>query len=74
MPAHALGNLEATDGQEWLLIDSVGDSHFLRGSQRHKYTHKLGLHARDLRFLDPKLSSSYPAAILDRPKAILVTL
>ncbi|MEW5320255.1 MAG: hypothetical protein WDW38_011339 [Sanguina aurantia] len=66
--------MDGLDGQEWMLIDNTGEAHSLRGSQRTKLTHRLGLHARDLRFLDPQLSSSYPAAILDRPKAILVTL
>lgn len=39
-----------------------------------RQAHKYGLQTRDLRLLDPSLSSHYPPAILDRSGAIVVNL
>ena len=55
----------------------VGWDHGMRSGDacmqvdRQKLIHKLGVQARDLRLLDPHLSSAAPPAILDREKAIV---
>lgn len=37
-------------------------------------THELGIQIRDLRLLDPLMTSTYPSAILFREKALVVNL
>ena len=37
-------------------------------------THELGIQIRDLRLLDPLMTSTYPSAILCRDKALVVNL
>jgi len=37
-------------------------------------THELGIQIRDLRLLDPLMTSAYPSAILCRDKALVVNL
>eukprot|EP00198_Chlamydomonas_reinhardtii_P003281 XP_001692617.1 Mg2+ transporter protein, CorA-like protein [Chlamydomonas reinhardtii] len=43
-------------------------------ADKWRITHKLGIQTRDLRLLDPNLSTTYPSAILCRDKAIVVNL
>jgi hypothetical protein len=43
-------------------------------ADKWRITHKLGIQTRDLRLLDPGLSTTYPSAILCRDKAIVVNL
>lgn len=37
-------------------------------------THELGIQIRDLRLLDPLMTSTYPSAILCRDKALIINL
>ncbi|XP_028103921.1 magnesium transporter MRS2-I-like isoform X1 [Camellia sinensis] len=55
----------------WILMDEAGKSKVL---DVDKYTimHRVQIHARDLRILDPLLS--YPSTILGREKAIVLNL
>jgi len=55
----------------WMLLDINGDKVVL---EVHKYAimQRAGIHARDLRILDPLLS--YPSAILGRERAIVLNL
>ncbi|MEW5300378.1 MAG: hypothetical protein WDW36_003314 [Sanguina aurantia] len=55
-------------------VAASGETTVVSGPSKSRLAATLGLHARDLRFLDPALSASYPAAILDRENAILVNL
>ena len=41
---------------------------------KHAMTHELGIQIRDLRLLDPLMTSTYPSAILCRDKALVVNL
>ena len=41
---------------------------------KHIVTHELGIQIRDLRLLDPLMTSTYPSAILCRDKALVVNL
>ena len=41
---------------------------------KHVLTHELGIQIRDLRLLDPLMTSTYPSAILCREKALVVNL
>lgn len=60
--------------QDWVQVAASGETTVVSGPSKSRLAATLGLHARDLRFLDPALSASYPAAILDRENAILVNL
>lgn len=60
--------------QDWVQVAATGETTVVSGPSKSRLAATLGLHARDLRFLDPALSASYPAAILDRENAILVNL
>ncbi|KXZ53710.1 hypothetical protein GPECTOR_6g627 [Gonium pectorale] len=57
----------------WLRIDKSGETSILQ-ADKWRITHKLGIQTRDLRLLDPNLSTTYPSAILCRDKAIVVNL
>ncbi|PNH01435.1 Magnesium transporter MRS2-10 [Tetrabaena socialis] len=57
----------------WLRIDKGGETSILQ-ADKWRITHKLGIQTRDLRLLDPNLSTTYPSAILCRDKAIVVNL
>ncbi|GFR51494.1 hypothetical protein Agub_g13858 [Astrephomene gubernaculifera] len=57
----------------WLRINSDGET-FILQADKWRITHKLGIQTRDLRLLDPNLSTTYPSAILCRDKAIVVNL
>ncbi|KAG2429800.1 hypothetical protein HXX76_010584 [Chlamydomonas incerta] len=57
----------------WLRIERNGETSLLQ-ADKWRITHKLGIQTRDLRLLDPNLSTTYPSAILCRDKAIVVAL
>ncbi|CAM6014231.1 unnamed protein product [Sphagnum balticum] len=55
----------------WMLLDVKGESMLLE-VDKYAIMHRVGIHARDLRILDPLLS--YPSAILGRERAIVLNL
>ena len=55
----------------WVLFNSEGDSKIL-DLDKYSILKRLGIHARDLRILDPLLS--YPSTILGRERAIIINL
>lgn len=55
----------------WLVVSESGHSH-TEEVEKHSIMRRTGLHARDLRVLDPVLS--YPSTILGRERAIFVNL
>ncbi|CAM6087709.1 unnamed protein product [Calypogeia fissa] len=57
--------------RSWLLLDENGDSMMLE-VDKYAVMHRVGIHARDLRILDPMLS--YPSTILGRERAIVLNL
>ncbi|KAG6547031.1 hypothetical protein Mapa_011648 [Marchantia paleacea] len=57
--------------RSWLLLDANGDSMMLE-VDKYAIMHRVGIHARDLRILDPLLS--YPSTILGRERAIVLNL
>ena len=52
----------------WLVVYVNGDSAMLFEGEKMRMISKLGLQSRDLRLLDPAMSSAYPSAILPREK------
>lgn len=57
--------------RNWVLIDATGQSTAL-DVDKYAIMHRVQIHARDLRILDPNLS--YPSAILGRERAIVLNL
>ncbi|KAG8636763.1 hypothetical protein MANES_15G036500v8 [Manihot esculenta] len=57
--------------RSWILIDASGQSTIL-DADKHAIMHRVQIHARDLRILDPLLS--YPSTILGREGAIVLNL
>lgn len=57
--------------RSWVLVDCSGGSTVL-DVDKYAIMHRVQIHARDLRILDPLLS--YPSAILGREKAIVLNL
>lgn len=55
----------------WMLLDDKGDTVLLE-VDKYAIMHRVGIHARDLRILDPLLS--YPSTILGRERAIVLNL
>ncbi|KAI8010011.1 Magnesium transporter MRS2-2 [Camellia lanceoleosa] len=55
----------------WILMDEAGKSTVL-DVDKYAIMHRVQIHARDLRILDPLLS--YPSTILGREKAIVLNL
>ncbi|KAL3506034.1 hypothetical protein ACH5RR_031416 [Cinchona calisaya] len=53
----------------WILMDASGEELVLE-VDKYAIMHRVGIHARDLRILDPLLS--YPSTILGREKAIVL--
>lgn len=65
--------LPAVTQRKWLMIDSAGNTEMVTLVKSH-LTQTLGIQLRDLRLLDPKLATSYPAAILCRERSLVVNL
>ncbi|KAF7837952.1 magnesium transporter MRS2-2-like [Senna tora] len=57
--------------RSWILFDSMGQGTIL-DVDKYAIMHRVQIHARDLRILDPLLS--YPSTILGREKAIVLNL
>lgn len=57
--------------RSWILLDATGNSTVL-DVDKYAIMHRVQIHARDLRILDPLLS--YPSTILGREKAIVLNL
>ncbi|GAB2276401.1 Magnesium transporter MRS2-I [Dionaea muscipula] len=57
--------------RSWILLDESGEGTVL-DVDKYAIMHRVHIHARDLRILDPLLS--YPSAILGRDKAIVLNL
>jgi magnesium transporter len=60
-----------TPQASWALIDATGQSEPL-DVDKYEIMHRVQIHARDLRILDPNLS--YPSTILGRERAIVLNL
>ncbi|KAL8128594.1 hypothetical protein V2J09_017749 [Rumex salicifolius] len=58
--------------RKWILIDSSGRSTTLDNVDKYAIMHRVHIHARDLRILDPLLS--YPSTIMGRERAIVLNL
>ncbi|KAL0367118.1 UNVERIFIED_CONTAM: Magnesium transporter MRS2-2 [Sesamum radiatum] len=72
-PVNAVGGLKkkGAGSRSWILIDSSGQEIIL-DVDKYAIMHRVQIHARDLRILDPLLS--YPSAILGRERAIVLNL
>lgn len=57
--------------RSWILLDSTGEETIL-DVDKYAIMHRVQIHARDLRILDPLLS--YPSTILGREQAIVLNL
>lgn len=57
--------------RSWILLDCTGDGTIL-DVDKYAIMHRVQIHARDLRILDPLLS--YPSTILGRERAIVLNL
>lgn len=57
--------------RNWALLDSNGEAQML-DADKYAVMHRVRIHARDLRILDPLLS--YPSTILGREQAIVLNL
>ena len=57
--------------RSWISIDTTGQRTVL-DEDKYAIMHRVQIHARDLRILDPNLS--YPSAILRRERAIVLNL
>lgn len=57
--------------RSWILMDSSGQETILE-VDKYAIMHRVQIHARDLRILDPLLS--YPSTILGRERAIVLNL
>ena len=57
--------------RNWILMDASGQGTVL-DVDKYAIMHRVQIHARDLRILDPLLS--YPSTILGREKAIVLNL
>ncbi|KAJ4846232.1 Magnesium transporter MRS2-2 [Turnera subulata] len=57
--------------RSWILFDATGQGTIL-DADKHAIMHRVQIHARDLRILDPLLS--YPSTILGRERAIVLNL
>ncbi|KAK6145993.1 hypothetical protein DH2020_019862 [Rehmannia glutinosa] len=72
-PPNAIGGLKkkGVGSRSWILMDSSGEELVL-DVDKYAIMHRVQIHARDLRILDPLLS--YPSAILGRERAIVLNL
>lgn len=57
--------------RSWVLLDSTGQATVL-DVDKYAIMHRVHIHARDLRIVDPLLS--YPSTILGRDRAIVLNL
>lgn len=57
--------------RSWILVDASGQGTIL-DADKQAIMHRVQIHARDLRILDPLLS--YPSTILGRERAIVLNL
>ncbi|KAM7462900.1 hypothetical protein LguiA_031021 [Lonicera macranthoides] len=63
--------LGPNSSRSWIVIDSAGGDTIL-DADKYAIMHRVQIHARDLRILDPMLS--YPSTILGRERAIVLNL
>ncbi|XP_064949338.1 magnesium transporter MRS2-I-like isoform X1 [Musa acuminata AAA Group] len=73
VPAEAQAALKkkTAAARSWILFDSSGEGTIL-DVDKYAIMHRVQIHARDLRILDPLLS--YPSTILGRERAIVLNL
>ncbi|KAJ7533576.1 hypothetical protein O6H91_13G055400 [Diphasiastrum complanatum] len=71
MDGQGLGKKSLSASRTWMVIDTNGRTKILE-VEKHAIMHRVGIHARDLRILDPLLS--YPSTILGRERAIVLNL
>ena len=57
--------------RSWVMLDCTGEGTIL-DVDKYAIMHRVEIHARDLRILDPLLS--YPSTILGRERAIVLNL
>ncbi|KAI8003309.1 Magnesium transporter MRS2-2 [Camellia lanceoleosa] len=62
---------KTASSRSWILMDATGEGTVL-DVDKYAIMHRVQIHARDLRILDPLLS--YPSTILGREKAIVLNL
>ncbi|KAL7081178.1 hypothetical protein ACP275_14G023100 [Erythranthe tilingii] len=72
-PSNAVAGLKkkGAGSRSWILMDSSGQEIIL-DVDKYAIMHRVQIHARDLRILDPLLS--YPSTILGRERAIVLNL
>lgn len=69
--AASLSKKKTQLSRSWILLDGTGHSTVL-DVDKYAIMHRVQIHARDLRILDPLLS--YPSTILGRERAIVLNL
>ena len=69
--ANATVKKKGQSARSWIVIDCGGEGTIL-DVDKYAIMHRVHIHARDLRILDPLLS--YPSTILGRDKAIVLNL
>lgn len=69
--AVAVVKKKTQSSRSWILFDADGQGSLL-DVDKYAIMHRVQIHARDLRILDPLLS--YPSTILGREKAIVLNL
>jgi magnesium transporter len=69
--ANATVKKKSQSARSWIVIDCSGEGAIL-DVDKYAIMHRVHIHARDLRILDPLLS--YPSTILGRDKAIVLNL
>ncbi|KAK8471125.1 hypothetical protein PHAVU_003G138304 [Phaseolus vulgaris] len=69
--AMAVVKKKTQSARSWILFDTTGQGSLL-DVDKYAIMHRVQIHARDLRILDPLLS--YPSTILGREKAIVLNL
>jgi len=69
--AMAVAKKKTQSSRSWILFDTTGQGSLL-DVDKYAIMHRVQIHARDLRILDPLLS--YPSTILGREKAIVLNL
>ena len=69
--AMAVVKKKTQSSRSWILFDATGQGTLL-DMDKYAIMHRVQIHARDLRILDPLLS--YPSPILGREKAIVLNL